>query len=69
MAPFIAPNRALIRSIRSTPASTGPPRPSLDISFDPKTLVRAIMEVTDRSIPPVIITSVMPIATTSSGNM
>jgi len=67
-APFNAPNPVPSASIASTPISVGTPWPSLDISFAPATLVSAMMDVTERSIPPMIITIVIPMATIKSGS-
>jgi hypothetical protein len=66
--PFNPPITAPTPTIASTPTGTASGCPASHpcsplITAAPNTLATAIIEVTDKSIPPVIITAVCPIAT------
>jgi hypothetical protein len=66
--PLNAPTTTPRTSITAIPLAAAP-APIDFITIAPTTLLRATIEVADRSIPPVIITKVCPIAIIRSGNI
>ncbi len=72
-APLMAPSVAPTSSIAITPSGTASALPASKPSsalmiFVPTTLARAIMEVTERSMPPMMRATVIPTETTRMGS-